>query len=99
MPLVEVIPHASTSPQTVSTVVKLAKKQGKTPIVVADKTVTGCKPGTILRGKTLQNRNHFTRSEGVHVTERAAKERRETNTKYGANIAIACAFNHRDDDA
>ncbi|MGK8545266.1 fatty acid oxidation complex subunit alpha FadJ [Enterobacter cloacae] len=37
MPLVEVIPHASTSPQTVSTVVKLAKKQGKTPIVVADK--------------------------------------------------------------
>ncbi|HAT7686934.1 fatty acid oxidation complex subunit alpha FadJ [Enterobacter cloacae] len=37
MPLVEVIPHASTSPQTVATVVKLAKKQGKTPIVVADK--------------------------------------------------------------
>lgn len=37
MPLVEVIPHAETSSQTVSTVVKLAKKQGKTPIVVADK--------------------------------------------------------------
>lgn len=37
MPLVEVIPHASTSPQTVATVVKLAKRQGKTPIVVADK--------------------------------------------------------------
>nr|CAB3504950.1 unnamed protein product [Digitaria exilis] len=37
MPLVEVIPHASTSPQTVATVVKLAKMQGKTPIVVADK--------------------------------------------------------------
>ncbi|WP_368541723.1 fatty acid oxidation complex subunit alpha FadJ [Enterobacter soli] len=37
MPLVEVIPHAATSPQTVATVVKLAKKQGKTPIVVADK--------------------------------------------------------------
>lgn len=37
MPLVEVIPHAGTSPQTVATVVKLAKKQGKTPIVVADK--------------------------------------------------------------
>lgn len=37
MPLVEVIPHASTSPQTVATVVKLAKMQGKTAIVVADK--------------------------------------------------------------
>uniref|UniRef100_A0A8I0CWD8 Fatty acid oxidation complex subunit alpha n=1 Tax=Pseudomonas tritici TaxID=2745518 RepID=A0A8I0CWD8_9PSED len=37
MPLVEVIPHASTSAQTVATVVKLAKRQGKTPIVVADK--------------------------------------------------------------
>ena len=37
MPLVEVIPHAATSPQTIATTVKLAKKQGKTPIVVADK--------------------------------------------------------------
>ncbi len=37
MPLVEVIPHATTSPQTIATVVKLAKMQGKTPIVVADK--------------------------------------------------------------
>ncbi|KGB00769.1 fatty oxidation complex, alpha subunit FadJ [Enterobacteriaceae bacterium ATCC 29904] len=37
MPLVEVIPHAATSPQTVATIVSLAKKQGKTPIVVADK--------------------------------------------------------------
>ncbi|MGF1765917.1 fatty acid oxidation complex subunit alpha FadJ [Enterovibrio makurazakiensis] len=37
MPLVEVIPHAGTSEKTVATVVKLAKKQGKTPIVVADK--------------------------------------------------------------
>ncbi|MBV7298590.1 fatty acid oxidation complex subunit alpha FadJ [Enterovibrio paralichthyis] len=37
MPLVEVIPHAGTSEETVATVVKLAKKQGKTPIVVADK--------------------------------------------------------------
>lgn len=37
MPLVEVIPHAGTSEQAISTVVKLAKKQGKTPIVVADK--------------------------------------------------------------
>ena len=37
MPLVEVIPHAGTSEQTISTTVKLAKKQGKTPIVVADK--------------------------------------------------------------
>lgn len=37
MPLVEVIPHASTSQQTIATVVKLAKQQGKTPIVVADK--------------------------------------------------------------
>ena len=37
MPLVEVIPHAETSPQTVATIVKLAKMQGKTPVVVADK--------------------------------------------------------------
>jgi len=37
MPLVEVIPHAQTSAQTVATTVKLAKLQGKTPIVVADR--------------------------------------------------------------
>ena len=37
MPLVEVIPHAGTSPQTVATVGKLAKKLGKTPVGVADK--------------------------------------------------------------
>lgn len=37
MPLVEVIPHAGTSERTIATTVKLAKKQGKTPIVVADK--------------------------------------------------------------
>ncbi|OEE68134.1 multifunctional fatty acid oxidation complex subunit alpha [Enterovibrio norvegicus FF-33] len=37
MPLVEVIPHAGTSEKAIATVVKLAKKQGKTPIVVADK--------------------------------------------------------------
>lgn len=37
MPLVEVIPHQHTDPQTIATVVKLAKMQGKTPIVVADK--------------------------------------------------------------
>ncbi|WP_299014943.1 fatty acid oxidation complex subunit alpha FadJ [uncultured Photobacterium sp.] len=37
MPLVEVIPHTGTSPETVATVVALAKKQGKTPIVVGDK--------------------------------------------------------------
>ncbi|WP_436856622.1 fatty acid oxidation complex subunit alpha FadJ [Citrobacter tructae] len=37
MPLVEVIPHTGTSGQTVATTVKLAKKQGKTPIVVRDK--------------------------------------------------------------
>ncbi|MDR9826246.1 fatty acid oxidation complex subunit alpha FadJ [Vibrio sp. FNV 38] len=37
MPLVEVIPHDGTSDETISTVVKFAKKQGKTPIVVKDK--------------------------------------------------------------
>ncbi len=36
MPLVEVIPHDTTSSATISTVVALAKKQGKTPIVVKD---------------------------------------------------------------
>ena len=37
MPLVEVIPHAGTSAQTLATTVALAKKQGKTPVVVADR--------------------------------------------------------------
>lgn len=37
MPLVEVIPHQTTSEQTISTVVELARKQGKTPIVVKDR--------------------------------------------------------------
>ncbi|MGL5400312.1 MAG: 3-hydroxyacyl-CoA dehydrogenase NAD-binding domain-containing protein, partial [Plesiomonas shigelloides] len=36
MPLVEVIPHAGTSAQTIATTVEFARKQGKTPIVVAD---------------------------------------------------------------
>ncbi|WP_192457473.1 fatty acid oxidation complex subunit alpha FadJ [Musicola keenii] len=36
MPLVEVIPHAGTHPDVVATVVELAKRQGKTAIVVAD---------------------------------------------------------------
>ncbi|QIR06680.1 fatty acid oxidation complex subunit alpha FadJ [Salinivibrio costicola] len=36
MPLVEVIPHTGTSEKTISTVVKLARQQGKTPIVVGD---------------------------------------------------------------
>ena len=36
MPLAEIIPHAKTSDQTISTTVALAKKQGKTPIVVKD---------------------------------------------------------------
>lgn len=37
MPLVEVIPHEHSSAETIATVVALAKKQGKTPIVVADR--------------------------------------------------------------
>lgn len=36
MPLAEIIPHAGTSAQTVATAVKLAREQGKTPIVVKD---------------------------------------------------------------
>ncbi len=36
MPLVEVIPHATTDAKTIATVVALAKKQGKTAIVVGD---------------------------------------------------------------
>lgn len=36
MPLVEVIPHETTSDDTISTVVDFARKQGKTPIVVKD---------------------------------------------------------------
>ncbi|WP_116473369.1 fatty acid oxidation complex subunit alpha FadJ [Zobellella maritima] len=37
MPLAEVIPHAGTSAETVATALKLAREQGKTPIVVGDK--------------------------------------------------------------
>jgi len=37
MPLAEIIPHQHTSEQTISTTVALAKKQGKTAIVVKDK--------------------------------------------------------------
>lgn len=37
MPLVEVIPHAATSEETIATAVALAQKQGKTAIVVADR--------------------------------------------------------------
>jgi len=37
MPLAEIISHEKTSEQTISTTVEFAKKQGKTPIVVADK--------------------------------------------------------------
>lgn len=37
MPLVEIIPHDTTSDQVISTTVAFAKKQGKTPIVVKDK--------------------------------------------------------------
>ncbi|MEQ1974934.1 fatty acid oxidation complex subunit alpha FadJ [Xenorhabdus sp. SGI240] len=37
MPLVEVIPHEGTSEKTIATTVALAKKQGKTAIVVGDK--------------------------------------------------------------
>lgn len=36
MPLAEVIPHAKTSDQVISTTVEFAKRQGKTPIVVKD---------------------------------------------------------------
>lgn len=36
MPLVEVIAHATTSPETIATTVAFARKQGKTPIVVKD---------------------------------------------------------------
>ncbi|CNK40975.1 fatty acid oxidation complex subunit alpha FadJ [Yersinia aldovae] len=37
MPLVEVIPHEKTSEETIATTVALARKQGKTAIVVADR--------------------------------------------------------------
>ncbi|MFS1439288.1 fatty acid oxidation complex subunit alpha FadJ [Shewanella sp. 10N.286.48.A6] len=36
MPLVEVIAHKKTSPETIATTVAFARKQGKTPIVVQD---------------------------------------------------------------
>jgi len=36
MPLVEVVPHAGTNSETIATTVALAKKQGKTAIVVGD---------------------------------------------------------------
>lgn len=37
MPLVEVIPHGGTSEETLVSTVALARKQGKTPVIVADR--------------------------------------------------------------
>ncbi|PSJ48379.1 fatty acid oxidation complex subunit alpha FadJ [Zobellella taiwanensis] len=37
MPLAEIIPHAGTSNETVATAIRLARAQGKTPIVVQDR--------------------------------------------------------------
>ena len=36
MPLVEVIPHSKTSPETIAAIVRLSKEMGKTPVVVKD---------------------------------------------------------------
>ena len=37
----------------------------------------------------MQDGNNFTRPELIHITERAAKKRREANTEHRANVAIA----------
>lgn len=69
MPLVEVIAHAQTSERTIATTVMLAKKQGKTPIVVADKA--GFYVNRILAPYINEAMRMLTEGEQVEHIDRA----------------------------
>lgn len=69
MPLVEVIAHAQTSERTIATTVMLAKKQGKMPIVVADKA--GFYVNRILAPYINEAMRMLTEGEQVEHIDRA----------------------------
>lgn len=69
MPLVEVIPHAQTSAETLSTTVALAKKQGKTAIVVAD--VVGFYVNRILAPYINEAARCLLEGEPIDVVDKA----------------------------
>jgi 3-hydroxyacyl-CoA dehydrogenase/enoyl-CoA hydratase/3-hydroxybutyryl-CoA epimerase len=69
MPLAEIIPHAKTSDQTISTTVALAKKQGKTPIVVKD--TAGFYVNRILAPYMNEAANILLSGERIEVLDKA----------------------------
>ncbi|MEN4912169.1 fatty acid oxidation complex subunit alpha FadJ [Erwinia amylovora] len=69
MPLVEVIPHAGTSAQAIATAVMLARKQGKTPIVVADRA--GFYVNRILAPYIIEALHCLREGEPVEYIDRA----------------------------
>ncbi|KGT91854.1 multifunctional fatty acid oxidation complex subunit alpha [Erwinia typographi] len=69
MPLVEVIPHQHTAAETVATVVALAKKQGKTPIVVADRA--GFYVNRILAPYIIEAMRCLLEGEPIEAIDRA----------------------------
>ncbi|HBH66833.1 MAG TPA: fatty acid oxidation complex subunit alpha FadJ, partial [Erwinia persicina] len=72
MPLVEVIPHAGTAPETIATAVSLAKKQGKTPIVVADRA--GFYVNRILAPYMIEAMHCLLEGEPIDSIDRALVE-------------------------
>ena len=69
MPLAEIIPHEKTSDQTISTIVALAKKQGKTPIVVKD--TAGFYVNRILAPYMNEAANILLSGERIEVLDKA----------------------------
>ena len=69
MPLVEVIPHATTDPQAVATVLALARAQGKTPIVVKD--VAGFFVNRILAPYMLEAVTLLSEGEAIEEIDKA----------------------------
>ncbi|MCW8347612.1 fatty acid oxidation complex subunit alpha FadJ [Vibrio sp. ZSDZ65] len=69
MPLVEVIPHETTSDEAVATAVSFAKKQGKTPIVVKDQA--GFYVNRILAPYMNESANVLLANEPIEVLDNA----------------------------
>ncbi|MGF1775789.1 fatty acid oxidation complex subunit alpha FadJ [Vibrio nomapromontoriensis] len=69
MPLVEVIPHETTSDEAVATAVSFAKKQGKTPIVVKDQA--GFYVNRILAPYMNESANVLLANEPIEALDKA----------------------------
>lgn len=69
MPLVEVIPHETTSEETIATMVQFARKQGKTPIVVKDQA--GFYVNRILAPYMNESANVLLANEPIESLDRA----------------------------